>query len=108
MLSRLKIEYWYQVFVVLGAAGALAALALEIKGVQNAHAFLVFAGMFFVGMGEWINHPLQTRIVPPNIYLRGGATLSGHPRNPCALGFLFDVLGFVLLTAGLYKIIANA
>jgi len=50
-LSRLKIEHWYQVFVLLGAAGALAALTVEIKGVENAHALLVCLGVFFVGMG---------------------------------------------------------
>lgn len=104
----LKVEHWYHVFVLLGAAGALAALTVEIKGVANAHALLIALGMFFIGIGDWINHPLQTQLVPPNVYMPGGGKITGHPRNANAGGVLFDVLGGVLLAAGIYKIIAAA
>jgi hypothetical protein len=107
-LSGLKVEQWYHVFVILGGAGVVAAMTVDLKGIDNPHALLIAMGFFFVGVGEWINHPLQTKLVPPNIYMRGGGKITGHPRNASLLGSLFDVLGFVLLCAGIYKIIAAA
>lgn len=104
-LSALRIEHWYHVFVALGAAGSIASLSFELKGVSNAHILVISMGVLFVGIGEWINHPLQTAIVPPNVYLGGGGILSGHPRNPSLLGSLFDLLGFLLLTIGIWKVL---
>lgn len=104
----LKVEHWYHVFVVLGAGGTVAALSVDLKGVENAHALLLSLGGFFVGIGEWINHPLQSRIYPANAYTGGPFIASGHPRNPKALGMLFDLLGFALLAIGLYKIVQTS
>ena len=106
-LSGLKIEHWYHVLVALGAAGTVAALSIELKGIANAHALSMFLGLMFVGIGEWINHPLQTKLMPPNAYAPGGGIISGHPRNPSLLGSLFDILGFLLISVAVYKI-ANA
>lgn len=105
-LAALKIEHWYHVFVVLGAGGAIASLSFELKGVANAHVLIVSLGVLLIEIGEWINHPLQTAIVPPNAYLGGGGIISGHPRKPSLLGSLFDMLGFLLLTVGIWKILA--
>jgi len=104
-LSGLKIEYWYHALTALGAAGVIAALAFEFHGVANAHVLLAALGCFFVGLGEWINHPLQTAIMPRTAYHPGGI-ITGHPRNANALGALFDVLGLVLMAIGVYKIAA--
>ncbi|MBI1887798.1 MAG: hypothetical protein HYS19_05430 [Nitrosomonadales bacterium] len=103
-LTGLKIEYWYHVLVVLGAAGVIAAMTFELKGIANAHAIIMSLGVLFVGLGEWINHPLQTKIMPPNVYMGGGGIISGHPRNPNFLGTLFDILGFILICISIYKI----
>ncbi len=104
----LQVKHWYQALMAVGAAGAAGALAFELKGVANAHVLLLSLGMFFMGLGEWINHPLQTAIIPPNAYLGGGGVVSGHPRSANLTGTLFDLLGFVLGAIGLYKIIAAA
>lgn len=102
-----KIEHWYHALAALGAAGVISALAFEFPGVANAHVLLVSLGGFFVGLGEWINHPLQTAILPRSAYHSGGI-ITGHPRNARALGNLFDVFGFVLVAFGAYKIAAAA
>lgn len=102
-LAGLKIERWYHVLVVLGVAGAVAALSVDLKGIANAHALSLFLGVLFVGLGEWINHPLQTKLMPPNAYAPGGGIISGYPRNPSILGSLFDVLGFVLISIAIYR-----
>jgi hypothetical protein len=107
-LSWLKVEYWYHVFIVLGVAGTVAALTVDLKGIANSHALLLSMGAFFVGMGEWINHPLQTGIVPPNVYLGGGGIITGHPRRNSMLGIAFDIIGLVFVGIALYKIAVAA
>lgn len=102
-----KIEHWYHVFIVLGCIGAITSLVIEFKGIANAHAALLFFGIFFIGIGEWINHPLQTKIVRPNAFTPGGGIITGHPRQNVFLGIFFDVVGVGLVAVGIYKI-ANA
>ena len=99
-----KIEHWYQLLIALGAAGVIAALTVEVKGISNVHALFIFAGVMFVGIGEWVNHPLDTKLMRPTIYAPNGGVASGHPRKPTNLGNLFNVLGFVLIVVSLFKI----
>lgn len=103
-VSGLKLDYWYKVLVVVGAAGAIAAMTVELKGIANAHALIFSVGCFCVGMGEWINHPLQTVIVAPSAQLPTYGQITGHPRKNTWLGNAFDIVGFVALTAAIYKI----
>ena len=101
-LSGLKLEYWYHVIMAVCAAGFLVALTVETKGISNSDALVLFGGGFFVGLGEWVNHPLQTHIHEATIHSHGFTTTS-HPRNPQPFGHVFVALGFVLLFLGIYK-----
>lgn len=93
----LKVDHWYHAFILVGVAGSAAALSVEMKGIANAHALLLFSGMFFWGIGEWINHPLQTTLTP-------GWKITGHPRNANLSGTAFDLVGLALIATGIYKI----
>ena len=108
MNTWLKVEHWYHLFVALGATGTVVSLSVEVKGIANAHALLLSLGLMFVGIGEWINHPLQTRLMHPSIYAPGGGVLTSHPRRSCVLGNGFDLLGIALLGVALFKIVAAA
>jgi len=99
----LKIEHWYHAVTLLGGVGIFLSLIYDIKGISNNHALLLSLGVFFFGIGEWINHPLQTKIVPPNVYIAGGGIITGHPRNPSLLGSLFDILGFIIIAMAVYN-----
>lgn len=61
-----------------------------------------------MGIGEWVNHPLQTALMPPSIYSPGGGIIRGHPRKANALGTAFDLLGAILVGVAVYKIILVA
>lgn len=100
-LGWLKVEYWYHVFVVLGVAGIIAAVTLDLKGIANSHALLLSGGVFFVGMGEWVNHPLRTGII-------SGAIIRRHPRSSSLLGIAFDIVGLTLVGIELYKMAVAA
>ena len=102
--SWLKIEYWYHVFVLLGGAGTFISLLFDIKGIKNAHALLLCLGIFFIGIGEWINHPLQTEIVRPHVTIPSGGVFESHKRNSNLIGSLFDILGFILIATAICKI----
>lgn len=105
--ARLKIEHWYHLLIVLGAAGALAAMTVELKGVANAHALVMSLGILCIGIGEWINHPFQTVLVLPNADLPRGGKLTGHPRKNSILGVAFVLTGLALGALALYKILQS-
>lgn len=102
--SWVKVEHWCHLLVALGATGVVASLTVDVKGIANAHALLLSLGAMFIGLGEWINHPIQTKLMLHTIYAQNGEIITGHPRNPSNLGNLFDVLGFVLLVVALHNL----
>jgi hypothetical protein len=65
----------------------------------------LFIGIFLIGIGELINHPLETVVVRPNVYRPGGGIWEGHPHKNEFLGILFDIVGAILFVIALYKII---
>lgn len=105
LLKSLKIDYWYKVFVVVGAAFLVTSLTIDLVGVDNTIVQLLSFGALLLGIGEWINHPLQTAIMPPTAYYApGGAKITSYNRQPCLLGSLFDILGFIIAGIGVYKL----
>ena len=107
-LSNLKIDYWYKAFIVIGSAFFITSLTIELKGtITNDIGQLLSSGLVFWGTGEWINHPRQCRLIPPgNPYLLpSGSKIIGHNRQSSISGTLFDILSFILIGTGLYKLI---
>ena len=103
-LSNLKIDYWYKALVVLSALLLVISLTVDLKGVENSIAQLISLGALFLGIGEWVNHPLQTKIMAPNAYTLGGGLITSYNRSPCLLGSLFDIFGFIIICVGVYKL----
>lgn len=104
-LSKLALDYWYQVLMVVGIVIFLLAGAGLLKAFPTMPTALIALGIFWLGIGEWINHPLQNILTAANASFPGGA-LTGHPRNPKPLGLAFDLLGIVLIIFGAYKFFA--
>lgn len=61
-------------------------------------ALLISLGAFFFGLGEWRNHPLQTRLL-------GHIKITAYHRSVCSVGVLFDLLGVALIGYGLWHLI---
>jgi len=104
-LSKLALDYWYQVLMVVSIAVFLLTGAGLLHAFPTVPTAIISLGGFFVGLGEWINHPLQTALTPPSAYYPQGV-LTGHPRNSSLLGIAFVVLGLVLVGVGIYKLFA--
>ena len=106
-LSNLKIDYWYKAVVVLAAFLLVISLTVELIDIENTLAQLICLGVLLIGIGEWINHPLQTEIVPPNTYRNAptGGVITGYNRQGSLLGICFDILGFIFIAIGVCKLI---
>ena len=98
-LSKVALDYWYQVLMVVGIFIFILSGAGLLKAFPVVPTSLISFGVFWVGLGEWANHPLQTRFHPIGI-------VRGHPRNPRFIGIAFDILGVGLIVVGGYKLFA--
>ncbi len=102
-LSKLALDYWYKVLMVVGFVVFLLAGTGTLAAFPAAPTALISLGVFFIGLGEWINHPLKEALVAGNVFFPPGK-ISGHPRSPRALGYLFDLLGAISIIVGIYKL----
>ena len=103
-LSKLKLDYWYHAIMAVCAVGIVIALTVQTKGITNAQALFLFGGGFFVGLGEWKNHPLQMTIKHPTRF-EAGYTTSGYHRSGGVIGYGFVLLGVALFGVSIYKIL---
>ncbi|MDX8386123.1 MAG: hypothetical protein R8M11_06360 [Gallionella sp.] len=101
-LSKLALDYWYKVMMVVGFVIFVLAGMGVLKSFPTAPTALISLGIFWIGVGEWINHPLQTTLMPASARLPGGI-VTAHPRSSAIIGVLFDILGFGLIIFGVYK-----
>jgi hypothetical protein len=102
-LSKLALDYWYQVLMVVSVAVFLLTGAGVLKAFPTAATALISLGGFWIGLGEWINHPLQTSFLSPNVY-RPSGVLTSHPRQSKPIGIIFLLLGLILVAFGLFRL----
>lgn len=93
-LSKWDLQHWWK---LLAAAGALMAAssapAIFVPGV------LMGLGLLFVGIGEWINHPIQMK-------RSGGVITESYPWRFSVTGVVFDTAGIGLFCFGLFRLLA--
>ena len=65
---------------------------------------LISLGAFFIGLGEWVNHPLQTGLLPASAHHPAGV-LTAHPRSNKPIGLLFVLLGIAVAGSGVYRLV---
>jgi hypothetical protein len=104
-LQNLKIDYWYKAVLVIGAVSLIISLTIDIKGVGNIPVLMFSLSAIFVGIGEWINHPLTTVLYHPNINLPGGLKGEGYIRKNSMLGMFFVIIGVVIAIYQIWKLI---
>lgn len=102
-LSKLKIDYWYHAVMVVSIVILILALTVKLEGINNTTVQLYSLGSFLIGLGEWKNHPLQTKIHTPNEYMPTGGIITGYPRSNNFLGVLFVVLGTTIIFFGIFS-----
>lgn len=98
-LSKLSLDYWYHVLMVVCVVVFLASGSGVLKELPLVPTVAISAGGFFLGLGEWVNYPLQTSVMPATAYQRGGV-ITGHPRKNKLIGVLFVLLGLGFIGFG--------
>lgn len=97
-LKNMKIDYWYKALVAVGAVlFILNGSNFFVRYPAIPIAFLS-GGIFFIGLGEWRNHPLQIRVIGP------GLIAKSHPRRFTFIGSVLDVFGIALMIVGAIKL----
>lgn len=108
ILKGLVLDRWYKVFVAVGAILFTISLFVDVKGITNPQIQLISSGLFFIGIGEWKNWKYQYLQKPPNVYTGPAALLEVRVRQPDFLGIVFDLLGAILLIAGITGVIYSS
>lgn len=104
--EKLALDYWYKALMAGGAVVFILVGAGLIKEFPKAPTALISLGSLFFGMGEWINHPLQTKLLQGGFNSPSGI-IKGHPRSARTSGVLFDLLGGTLICYGLVRLWAE-
>ncbi len=93
-LSTLKIDYWYKILPVIGTITLILGLTVDVKGVSNILVQLVSVGVIFIGIGEWINHPLQTKV-------GAGFKITSYKRINTFAGNVWGLVGIGIISYAL-------
>lgn len=93
IFKEFKLDTWYKLFILAGIALFGFALFGEVKVFTNSQLALLAGSMFFSGLSRWVGDQVETRIIPPNVYL-GGVAWKGtsHYWVPNGLAILFAII----------------
>ena len=104
-LEKLTMDYWYKVLIVGGFSVFLLAGGGLLDRLPLLPTISLSLGLFCIGLGEWINHPLQTTLWAPGGPFPTGK-VTGHPRRTSLAGLVFDAVGVALCSFGLYRLLS--
>ena len=92
-------------WLLIGLCGVvLVAVSFTIFTADIAQAKTIRAiglSCLFVGLGEYLNHPVQKRLTLDDLDDSGPQTILHRSRNPCGLGNTLDVLALICLFVAL-------
>jgi hypothetical protein len=94
-------HYFFILLLVAGTALLVFSLVKEQANPLFSGLRQVAIGTTLIGLGEWINHPLQKSVT-----MKGRSDLifkriRHRKRNPSALGNLFEIAGLILVFTGM-------
>ncbi len=100
LFANLKLDTWYLVFVYLGAILFIMTLFVPTQILTNRQVFLISAGLFLIGIGEWRSYRWYSEFKPPNVYTGPAALMRYQKREPDLFCNAAIVLGFLSLLLG--------
>ena len=96
-LQNLVVDKWYKALAVVSGAILVLGIATEVRVLDNATWCLIGAGGLFIGFGEWVNHPLQTKVPLPSRIFPAGTVFTSYNRLPGFQGNTLDLIGLSFL-----------
>jgi len=102
LLKNLKIDIWYKTLLPIGITGFFLGLFFPVHAFNNVFVSLVSLGLFFIGIGEWVNHSIRTQFLHETFYY-GAHYIHTTIRKDKPLGWTFDVIGSLLIVFALLQ-----
>ena len=93
-LKWLAVDVWYKALIVVGVAVLVLGLTVPLQ-LPNRAVILIGLGAAAHGIGQWMNHPLQTRVV-------GVYKITAHHRRVSFWGVAWELAGLGLAGLGIY------
>lgn len=97
VLKGLTLDAWYMVAIGIGAVVLVLAISIPLQ-FPNGPVALLALGTLLWGVGEWRNHPRQVVFTDTPF---GRVRMHHFPRIKSRLGCTLDVLGLLLMAAGI-------
>lgn len=94
-------SYFFIFLLFLGGIVFLSSFFLEGQRIFFSSMQQLGLGILGIGIGEWINHPLQKSLSWEETKKTPFRRIYHRRRNPSSLGNLFEIFGLVLLFVGL-------
>lgn len=96
-MKSFVIDHWYKATLVISTGFLVLALTAPLQVPNRAVAGIALGGLLF-SLGQWINHPLQVRVVP-------GWKIEGHPRNATFGGVALEIVGTLIAAYGIWLLL---
>jgi hypothetical protein len=88
-------RHWW---ILVGIAGAL--IATASAPVKFVPGFVIGLALLFFGVGQWIDHPIQTS-------RSQGVITTRHPWRPSVLGVTLSLGGIALFAFGAFRLLSS-
>ena len=95
--GKLILDIWYKTLMYIGGVGSLLSLflPLQIQSLSNMQIFILFFGIFLLGLGEWKNHPAAVQVEP--VSMMKALVMQGVMRVPNRTGNIIILVGIMLI-----------
>jgi hypothetical protein len=104
--NQTYITHYFFIFLLIAGTALLLVTFLDgLNGRLFPGLRQIAIGIMFIGVGEWINHPLQRSVTymdrKENIFQK----IRHRKRSPSVFGNLFEICGLLLIFAGVAEYI---
>lgn len=96
-------SYFFIFLLIVGGVMLVISLFTAEEGTYFGSFRQLAAGVTLVGIGEWINHPLQKSLTVADRHNFIFQRIRHRQRNPNGIGNILEIIGLLLIFAGLAK-----
>ena len=94
-------HYFFVMLLVCGTIVFLLSFFIGNQDITFGELREMGTGILLIGIGEWINHPLQKSFIVEDENITDIKKFKHRKRNPSSLGNLLEIAGLILVFTGL-------
>ncbi len=104
LFENFATRYFYKFLILCGLVWFILSFFLGPQEAVFSGYRLMATGVIFLGIGEWLNHPLQVSLELPSKASPEARRQKHRKRNPSTLGNLFEIIALLLICVGISKV----